>query len=180
MFEIKYVQKACPDIVDLTDEIRDVGREMLAWVKERDRTHGDCAAISAPQLGMTYRLAVMPFDDCRAVTANMHITQMDTESGTFVYPVKLINFPEQRARFTAIKRVGVSFDDVITGEAIDDKWLEGTEALTAQMMCHLMDGKELDIVQRDFRTIRSGAKIKANSACPCGSDRKYKRCCQRG
>ncbi len=37
--------------------------------------------------------------------------------------------------------------------------------------------KELYIEQRDSRTIVKGAKIGRNDPCPCGSGKKYKKCC---
>ena len=37
--------------------------------------------------------------------------------------------------------------------------------------------KELYIEQRDSRTVVKGAKIGRNDPCPCGSGKKYKKCC---
>ena len=37
--------------------------------------------------------------------------------------------------------------------------------------------KELYIEQRDSRTIVKGEKIGRNDPCPCGSGKKYKKCC---
>lgn len=39
--------------------------------------------------------------------------------------------------------------------------------------------KALYIEQRDSRTIVKGAKIGRNDPCPCGSGKKYKKCCGR-
>ena len=55
--------------------------------------------------------------------------------------------------------------------------LEGDQAQIWQHEQDHLDGVEEDVRDKDWKTIRGVTKIGRNEKCPCGSGKKYKKCC---
>lgn len=58
--------------------------------------------------------------------------------------------------------------------------LSGVQAQIWQHEQDHLDGVEEDVREKDWKTFkRTGTKIGRNELCPCGSNKKYKKCCGR-
>ena len=104
-----------------------------------------------------------------------------TEGDVFVAKEGCLTWPGKTIAADRYPTVEVEFyliDDNYTGEFHTRNADLKIESQIWQHEINHLNGVEENVVPNDFWTIkREGAKVGRNDLCPCGSSKKYKKCC---
>lgn len=135
-----------------------------------DKTEGS-AGISAIQMGLPKKVALIKYDGKTYKLLNTTILE---KNGEFIFKNEgCLSFPgvfKNTVRCLSIKvqdeNLGTFLVDINTDKALP---------IVFQHEVDHMDG--LTIFDRMQKPIKREPKIGRNKPCPCGSGKKYKRCC---
>jgi len=146
--------------------------------------------LAAIQIGIPKRVGVIKPDKDRMICLiNPEIVELSEE---FIFPNEgCLSFPKKFINTKRYKHVIIK-NQVIDGESFreetqyfyynDDnfKYIAQESKLVAIAVQHELDhfeGKTIEEVEVKSEPIRVEAKIGRNDPCPCGSGKKYKKCC---
>lgn len=110
--------------------------------------------------------------DCYNMTPKQFVGFLDGANTSFLEPLKLEDLTED-----SVIRAEFDFEKLLWNmHEAKAEWLYGMD----EWSCLFDDEKRLEI-KRDYNrskiVINEGPKIGRNDPCPCGSGKKYKKCC---
>ena len=146
------------------------------FVKNLRRPDGELAAagMAAPQCGIGHRFCVVNNEGEWIVGIDPLITSVSEEceqsyEGCLSWPGRII----EANRYKEVEIEYYCLDDKIVKRR---KFTGFTSKIWQHEIDHL-DGVEEKLVPKDFKTVRNTNKVGRNEPCPCGSGKKYKKCC---
>jgi len=160
------------------EEGMSIATELFQILNER----GDGIGLAANQVGIDAQVAVLNVRE-PLILINPKIISQENEipyyEGCLSYPKKGVN--TKRYRDIVVKTEQEESDWYFSGEPtdnIDDTNLRTLEAVCVQHEIDHLNG--IICMDRKVETSykRTEKKVGRNEPCPCGSGKKYKKCCQ--
>lgn len=139
-------------------------QELKAFMKE-----GGYGCLAGPQLGINKRFFLMEGE----LYINPY-TENISEKGVEVFEV-CENFPDKRIQSKRYQTIEISYE--VNGKHETKKFKEDLSQY-AQFCMDWLDhsvGTVVKTIKQD--TVRNEKEISRNEPCPCGSGKKYKKCC---
>ena len=128
--------------------------------------------LAACQIGIHKKIGFVRYAGKTYRLLNTKITE--TASPMIMPAEGCLSIPGERINTTRFGSITVQ-DDILGKVSLD----ESTDGLLCMVFQHEVDHFEgitiLDRKQKPF--VREGAKVGRNMPCPCGSGKKYKKCC---
>jgi peptide deformylase len=127
--------------------------------------------LAAIQIGINKRVGLVKYNNKTYKLLNTRIIKKDNpiviyDEGCLSLPGKTIN----TERYSKVE-----IEDDILGNLTLDMSSDGLLPIVFQHEVDHFNGKT--IFDRQLKPIRKGKKIGRNELCPCGSGKKYKKCC---
>jgi peptide deformylase len=144
---------------------------MWEWLEFLTEDAGNCLGLAAVQIGIPVRAFYLKLPNEEAVRfRNPEIIKKSKKKVVFK-DEGCMSFP---GKFVDTERhVWVTVRDDINGE----KTYKGLLAVCIQHEMEHLDGKFCFDSRAHSQYIREEEKIGRNDPCPCGSKKKYKKCC---
>lgn len=160
---------------DITLENLSVVKDLVEWAEVRDEKFRDCAGISSSQVGCAIRC--LAFWDSKQEDwlgcLNPYITEV--EGDAFTVERKIVNLPKNVIRLQVHPICVLSYDN-LAGQP-ESYRAEKDVAIILQALCYILDGRPLEVMRRDWATVRKPEKKKINARCPvCGKKNKLCSC----
>jgi len=175
--------KDCPDVVTDEKKLRKVSRETTAeecealglWDKLLKvlSNDNDGVGLAAIQIGYPLR-AFMSLHQIRPgsnqLTEKRFVNPKILSTKGLISPKEgCLSFPGTFIRTS--RHAQIEVEDDLNGR----ETYQGYDAVIIQHEIDHLDG--VLMFERESKPIKAGQKIGRNQACPCGSGKKYKRCC---
>ena len=157
------------EAISLAKDFRDFAKDLKTNIGKPA-----ASGLAAPQCGIDKRICVINNDGEWIAAINPLIVGVEgdpyeSEEGCLSWPGKVIKASRHR-------NIEVKYTNADTGGFTHRKF-EGFQAKIWQHEIDHLDGVEEKFFEKDYRTVKGVEKVGRNDKCPCGSDRKYKKCC---
>lgn len=128
--------------------------------------------LSAIQIGYPVRVAVVQYEDLDLKLINPRI--LEQENPVVFYNEACLSLPGTKVNTDRFEQITVEWTN--EENKVQKAIFRGLEAIILQHEIDHMNG--ILIIDRKLKPyFRQGRKIGRNEKCPCGSDKKYKKCC---
>ena len=183
--DIKTLRTVSTDVASVEEAKSIITQLEKEFVKVKK--HG--VGLAAIQIGIPKRVGVIHYKGKTLYLINPTVV---SKSGEFVFGQEgCLSFPNQYVntkRYTdfSIRNYAIDGDELREqGLAFyysidNDQWNDGLLAIAVQHELDHFDGKvftDVEAAPNAQTKVRSEAKIGRNDPCPCGSGKKYKKCC---
>lgn len=157
--------------IEISDYNKQIAKELFVFASSIDIAVG----MAAPQVGINKRICVVNYEQYKIAAINPHITgvegpEMIESSET------CLSWPGRTISASRYPKIRVKYYDVFKEKECEEIFESFTSIIWQHELDHL-DGVQENVVARDYRTVKDVQKIGRNDPCPCGSGKKYKKCC---
>ena len=166
-----------PRIKEMTDNLPDISEKLAESIMDVE-TNAEIAAIDESLPEVLHSIIDLLIDDCDCEECKRDIIALECSilADYNGYSPELIRLAKEHPRVYAMH--SKFFDEAVSGVDRDRLLRARLKILSDSDLEPILmraDGSEINPVVETYR--REGRKIGRNEQCPCGSGKKYKKCC---
>ena len=178
------------DLVSSLDEAQEIAEQLLVTLMERNDND---VGLAAPQIGIHKQICVVR---AKEVIVLVNPKVIESEGETW-YQEGCVSFPGKSVRTKRHTELVVKCDYVGSGNVIIQRWEKDVtvyfsssygkvemeddkdllECVAVQHEIDHLNGVLMFDREWKLEPVKSESKVGRNDKCPCGSGRKYKKCC---
>lgn len=157
--------------IEITSDILNTANEYFQYAT----TLGNALGLAAPQIGLDLRMCAVKTSKCWVCAINPEI--LESKYNKFLTKEGCLTWPNFYVIAERHSTVLIKFYDLLSNE-IKTQWFNGIDAIIWQHEIDHLLGIEEKLIKRNQKITKDSTKIGRNDSCACGSDLKFKKCCQ--